>query len=143
MTGLDLHAGQTVRVHVNLHRARAGLPDPLAVRLPPYATVAGYAAAVILGSARFTVRPAAQAKCAETGVRAVCAWVTGQVIAWSGGPVDVGRLMAVLPVELPWRLLSFDPRRDTCFNDQGRPVRSADAVICAGAHAWALNGKDE
>jgi len=139
---LDLTAGRFVRVHVNLHRARAGQPDCLAVRLSPFARVEGYAAAVVLGASEFTVQPAAQARCAQTQVRAVCAWVTGEVVAWSEGPVDVEKIKAALPVQLPWRLLSFDPRRDTAFHDEGRPVRSADAVICAGLHAWALNGKD-
>ena len=113
-----------VRVHVNLHLQR------LAVKVPPAGRITGYVDDITLADPVFTVQPAGQARCQETQVRAVCAWVTGRVIA-----VDTHPETGLLPLA-GWRQLRFDPRRHAAFMDGGQPVRSAACVICAGLHAW-------
>lgn len=129
--------GQHVKVHVNLHKQQLAVTWPLSS-----GTVYGYCDDILLHDATFRVQPAGQARCAQTGVRAVCAYVTGWVHAINTGQPAEDRHPA-------YQQLSFDPRRDTAFmSPDGQPVTAAMWVLCAGVRAyadlsWSLNGKDQ
>lgn len=119
--------GQHVKVHVNLHKQQLAVTWPLSS-----GTVYGYCNDVLLYDALFRVQPAGQARCAQTGVRAVCAYVTGWVRAINTGPdTDLHEMVG-------YQKLRFDPRCDTAFmTDDEQPVTAAMWVLCAGVHAYA------
>ena len=121
--------GQHVKVHVNLHKQQLAVTWPVSS-----GQVSGYCDDILLWDCVFRVQPAGQARCAETGVRAVCAYVTGWVHAVDTGRADEdpGHL------ERYYSKLSFDPRRDQQFTaPDGSPVTAAMWVLCAGVRAYA------
>lgn len=94
---------QRIRVHRNLHAARAGAPQWVitdgrgrVVERVPY---------LALADVETMVQPAGVRRCHETGVRAVCARFKGRPAALWELP-DAG---------LEWWRTQFDPRRDEAF----------------------------
>jgi len=113
-----------VRVHRNLHKARAGGPQWVS-------TVRGrvdeYLDEVVLMNVTTRIQPGGLAKCKKRQRRDVCAYLDGD----RGHRVDDGH---------EWQRVAFDPRCDANFLADGRPWNVADMahLRCDGS-ALVLN----
>lgn len=117
-----------MRIHRNLHNARAGGPQWVS-------TVRGrvdeYHEAVSLSDVRTRIQPGGRAKCERRQVRNVCAFFDGD----SCRPRRVGQ---------GWQRVSFDPRLNTEFLADGEPWNVADAAeLRSDGSAWVLHPRLE
>lgn len=118
-----------MRLHRNLHNARAGGPQWVS-------TVRGrvdqYLDEVLLVHVTTRIQPAGLAKCALQQRRDVCAYLDG------------GLCVDEVPCNADWRRISFDPRRDRTFLADGKPWNAADMVhLRVDGSAFVLNPRWE
>lgn len=118
----QLHPGQRVRVHVNLHKQRLSVIDPRAGR------VITYVDDITLTDVRFRHQPACVEKVRARGVRAVCAYAIGMVEAVNTHPPEVGRRVRYNPFTRP----------DFHDADTGDTVTHADRVVFTNLRAYAV-----
>ena len=128
-----------LRVHRNLHNAKRGGPQWVStVR----GKVDAYLDDVLLTGVTTRIQPAGARKCAESGVRSVCAYFDGDKP--TGAYVGTGE----------WHRVAYDPRVDAAFQFlahvpgeadlQPRPWNAADAAaLRADGSTWVLNPRWE
>jgi hypothetical protein len=120
-----------MRIHRNLHNAKSSGPQWVH-------TVSGkvesYLERITLVGVSTRIQPAGQRKCAEAGVRSVCAFLDGDLAA--ADRIDTGT----------WHRVSYDPRVNTefrsCSDGSGitYPWNRAEAVrLDSDGSSWVLN----
>jgi hypothetical protein len=117
-----------LRVHRNLHAARAGGPQWVStVR----GKVAAYLPSVALENVTTRVQPGGVAACQRSGVRSVVAFFDGH----ETDPVHVWNLDSPA-----WQRVQFDPRHDSAFRAGDRIFnRASVACLCADGSTYVLN----
>lgn len=112
-----------IRIHRNLHRARAGGPQWVRTQR---GKVAEYLESVTLTNVTTRTRPGCMDDCKESQKRAVCAFFDG--------------VPAVHAPEGDWQRVSFDPRVDNHFHVDGKPWNRARATqLRADGSCWVLD----
>lgn len=117
-----------MRIHRNLHNAKAGGPQWVETK---GGKVQQYLEAIGLVDVTTRIQPAGQRKCAESQVRSVCAYFDGNPgTDWE--TIDPRR-------DEGWLRVSYDPRKDTAFMAGGKPWNTAVAtLLLADGSTWVL-----
>ena len=147
LRGTGLGGGAVMRVHRNLHNAKAGGPQWVHTHK---GKVAEYLDSVLLTEVTTRIQPAGQRKCQAAGVRSVCAFFDG-----TPGD-DVQGLVAAIDDVLDvvdgseWRRVSYDPRVDDGFLSYNPATgikdhwnTAAAAHLRADGSTWVLNPRWE
>jgi hypothetical protein len=119
-----------VRVHLNLHRAKAGKGDEWTVTPAKGGKVIGHVATITLRDVSFRVSEATRQRIlTRTKHREVHAWAVGEP---TDGPAEGAQLIEI----------TYNPFRDATFirRDTGQPIEGADFVLFVpGKRAFAIN----
>jgi hypothetical protein len=113
----------TVRVHRNLHKARAGGPQWVVTKS---GRVLEYLDRVVLENVTTRIQPGGLRRCRKKQVRNVCGFLDGECL--SRRPAGEG-----------WLPIRFDPRKDLAFLAGDTPWNRAAAVdLKSDGTAWVL-----
>jgi hypothetical protein len=112
-----------IRVHRNLHKARAGGPQWVVTKR---GRVVEYLDRAVLVNITTRVQPGGLRRCRKKQVRNVCGFLDGEGV--TRRPAGEG-----------WMPIQFDPRKDLAFLACGKPWNRAAAVVLEqDGKAWVL-----
>lgn len=121
--------GQRVRVHLNLHLARAGVAECFSVANPTTGTVILNARTVVLNGVEYKASLAGWKRIQRLGKRKVVAYAVGTLTALDVDADTAGRTE-----------VTYNPNRRWDFHTrQGDQIVAADNVIFANQHSFAVN----